>query len=404
MSIYSVYTKIESNVSADKLLYDLTIYRMDSKKRKHYILSGVSKQPVQSNYETLKHQTIDTVDPTTTIYMVEIILYRKHLGNVFPALKEPFIRMYTLDELVTGKACSEKKRENACYFESTGHTESESKGDNTIELRLTVPERQFIAKEYPVDTQKDLFKKDLFDFELTARLDHFDYPYQGTTSLCGPAALFYSLLMDRPDIYEQSARELWQYGITKIGRLRIIPGNSCKRPFGSFYYESGREKISGLDWITLASLRDSENSIMSYSNAEYEAAGVTMWGKLSEWFEKIGYQKIFDNISLSSSNLKDILDLNECHKKGYLVVSLISAGMLTGLPNQDTSSKNHWVVWNGTLAGVDDLALTIDTNLDTIVNLNCFSWGEVKAWIKKEKSLNYVLNHIFGALVFKRVL
>jgi len=129
-----------------------------------------------------------------------------------------------------------------------------------------------------------------------------------------------------------------------------------------------------------------------------------MWGMLSEWFEKVGYQKVFDNISLSTSNLKDILDLNEYHNRGYLVVSLISAGMLTGLPNQDTSRKNHWVVWNGTLAGVDDSVLTNETNLDTVVNLNCFSWGEVKAWVKKEKSLNYVLNHIFGALVFKRVL
>lgn len=404
MSIYSVYTKIESNVSADKLLYDLTIYRMDSKKRKHYILSGVSKQPVQSNYETLKHQTIDTVDPTTTIYMVEIILYRKHLGNVFPALKEPFIRMYTLDELITGKACSEKKRENACYFESTGHTESESKGDNTIELRLTVPERQFIAKEYPVDTQKDLFKKDLFDFELTTRLDHFDYPDQGSTSLCGPAALFYSLLMDRPDIYEQSARELWKYGTTKIGRLRITPGDNCKKPSGSFYYENGTVKVRGLDWITLASLRDSENSIFSYSSAEDEAAGVTMWGKLSEWFEKAGYQKVFDNISLSSSNLKDIIDLNEYQKKGYLVVSLISAGMLLGLPNQDTSNKNHWIVWSGELSSSDGFSVTNETNLNTIVNLNCFSWRQVKIWIKEEKSLSYVLNHMFGALVFKRVL
>ncbi|EEG85150.1 hypothetical protein PROPEN_03519 [Proteus penneri ATCC 35198] len=132
---------------------------MDSSKKKHYILSGISKQPVQSNYETLKHQTSETTDLTTTIYMVEIMLYRKHLGNVSPALKEPFIRMYTLDDLIAGKACSEKKRENACYFESTGQTELESKGDNTIELRISVPERQFIAKEYPVGSPRDLFKK-----------------------------------------------------------------------------------------------------------------------------------------------------------------------------------------------------------------------------------------------------
>ncbi|WP_337236687.1 hypothetical protein [Proteus faecis] len=404
MSTYTVYTKIESNVPADNLLYDLAIYRMDPSKRKHYILSGISKQPVQSNYETLRHQTSDTTDPTTTIYMVEIMLYRKHLSNVFPALKEPFIRMYTLDELVAGKACSEKKRENACYFESTGKTELESKGDNTLELRISVPERQFIAKEYPVGSPKDPFKKDLFERELLQRMNHSDYPDQGTTSLCGPATLFYRLLIDRPDVYEQAARELWQYGATKIGDLRITPSNGCKNPSGSFYYESGRAKVSGLDWITLASLRDSGNTIFSYSSAEDEASGVTMWGMLSEWFEKAGYQKVFDNTSLSSSSFKDILDLNEYQRKGYLVVSLISAGMLTGLPNQDTLNKNHWIVWNAPLTGIDNSVITNETSLDTVVDLNCFSWGEVKGWIKKESSLEYFRKHTFGALVFKRIL
>ncbi len=332
------------------------------------------------------------------------MLYRKNLENIVSVLKEPFIKIYTLDELVAGEAYSEKKRENACYFESTGQTELESKGDNTIELRISVPERQFVAKEYPAGSQRDPFKKELFEFELIRRLNNFNYPYQGSTSLCGPAALFYSLLIDRPDIYEQSARELWLYGKTKIGKLRITPGNSCKKPSGLFYYENGRAKISGLDWITLASLRDSENSVMSYSTAEDEAAGVTMWGKLSEWFEKVGYQKVFDNISLSTSNLKDVLDLNEYYNKGYLVVSLISAGMLTGLPNQDTLNKNHWIVWNNDLRNVDNSMITAQTNLDTIVDLNCFSWGEVKGWVKADKSLSYFLKHTFGAIVFKKVL
>ncbi len=336
--------------------------------------------------------------------MVEIMLYRK-IGNTSePALRSPFIRMYTLEDLISGKACSESKRENACYFESNGQTKPVSDGDNTIELKITVPERQFIAKEYPANSAKDPFKKDSFDFELVQRLNHFDYPDQGTTSLCGPAALFYSILVDRPDIYEQAARELWLYGKTKIGKLEIVPTESCKRPSGSFYRDSGRLKVSGLDWITLASLRDSENIIFSYGSAEDEAAGVTMWGMLSEWFEKVGYEKVFDNISLSSSKLEDILTLNQYQQKGYVVVSLISAGMLTGLPNTDTSNKNHWIVWNGTITGTDGTTLTDQVNLDTIVNLKCFSWGEVKPWVKENKPLSYVLNHTFGALVFKPVL
>lgn len=392
-------------------MYPPNLYRMTyqsteqtKNKTKTYLLSGISKQSLLADYQTQKHQTIDTTDPVTTTYMVEIMLYRK-IGNTSePALRSPFIRMYTLEDLISGKACSENKRENACYFESNGQTKPVSDGDNTIELKITVPERQFIAKEYPANSAKDPFKKDSFDFELVQRLNHFDYPDQGRTSLCGPAALFYSILVDRPDIYEQAAKELWLYGKTKIGKLSIAPSNSCKKPSGSFYYDNGRAKVSGLDWITLASLRDSENAIFSYSSAEDEAAGVTMWGMLSEWFEKVGYQKVFDNISLSSSNLKDVLYLNEYQKKGYLVVSLISAGMLTGLPNTDTSNKNHWIVWNGALTGSDNSDITNETSLNTMVDLNCFSWGEVKGWVKRDSSLSYFLNHTFGALVFKRVL
>lgn len=403
MSTYTVSTKIESNVPADNLLYDLTIYRMDSSKKKHYILSGISKQPVQSNYETLKHQTSETTDLTTTIYMVEIMLYRKHLGNISPALKEPFIRMYTLDDLIAGKACSEKKRENACYFESTGQAELESKGDNTIELRISVPERQFIAKEYPVGSSRDPFKKDLLEFELLQRMDHFDYPNQRHTSLCGPAALFYSLLIDRPDIYAQSAKELWQYGMTNIGSLKISPSKGCKNPTGAFYDDDGREKVSGLDWVTLASIRDSENAIMSYSEVDDQVAGITMWGALAEWFEKVGYIKIFSNISFSHSNLQDIVTLNNYIEQGYRVVSLISAGMLERFGSGSSSAKNHWIVWESPVLGDSGESLSLQTDKNTIVNVKAFSWGTVETQVRPNHSLEYFLKHTFGALVFKKV-
>ncbi|WP_239450328.1 MULTISPECIES: hypothetical protein [Proteus] len=162
MSVYSVYTKIESNVPANNLLYDLSIYRMDENKRKIYLLPLVSKQSLQSNYETLKHQTVDTDDPLITTYIVEIMLYRKNRLLTQQALKKPFRRLYTLEDLTLGKACSEKKRENACYFESSGQTKLANEGDNTIKLQLTVPERQFIAKEYPIGSAKDPFEKSLF--------------------------------------------------------------------------------------------------------------------------------------------------------------------------------------------------------------------------------------------------
>ncbi|MDS1056736.1 hypothetical protein XB82_15035, partial [Acinetobacter baumannii] len=72
------------------------------------------------------------------------------------------------------------------------------------------------------------------------------------------------LQKDRPDVYAQAAWELWRYGKTKIGELAISPGEGCKHPSGMFYTSGGKARILGLDWMTLAGLRDSENTVLSF--------------------------------------------------------------------------------------------------------------------------------------------
>ncbi|MBC8948508.1 hypothetical protein [Xenorhabdus sp. TS4] len=399
MPTYSVYTQIKSNVPAEKLFYDLIIFRQDAEGN-HHILLDVEKAQLQSNYETQKHITQETDDDLSVIYIMQIMLYRKHGSNTIQALQAPFKKMYTLGEFVAGKACSDNKRENACYFESTAETKPVSDGDNTIELKITIPERVFIAKEYPVGHEKDPFEKSKIESEIQDRIAKKTYPRQGWASLCGPAAFFYCLQKDRPDIYEQSARELWKYGKTKIGRLEIKPGDGCRHPSGSFY-NNGAPTISGLDWITLASLRDSENAIFSYNQVEAETAGVTMWGKLTEWFEKAGYEKIFDNISIfSHSNINDIITLNDYIRKEYIVVSLISVGMLNGSAGE-TSGKNHWIVWEGEVSSKGK-SINLDSE-NEIVNLNMFTWGGISERVKPNNNLNYFLKHTFGGLVFKPI-
>ncbi|PHM40251.1 transposase [Xenorhabdus mauleonii] len=403
MPTYAVQTKIESNVPAENLLYDLAIYRQDAKGNFH-ILLDVFQEKLQSNYETQQHVTQETDDELSVIYIMHIMLYRKHDSNIFPALQAPFKKMHTLGELASGKACSDKKRENACYFESTIETKPVSDGDNTVELKITIPERPFIAKEYPIGHPDDPFEKSKIESQIQGRVSKRTYPRQGWASLCGPAAFFYCLQMDRPDIYEQAARELWQYGKTKIGQLEIKPGDGCRHPKGSFYdlrYNPQREKISGLDWVTLASLRDSENMIFSYDEVEYQTSGITAWWSLSDWFEKAGYEKVFSNVGLSSCNIKDLITLNDYYSNGYHVVTLISAGMLYEYGDKETSGKNHWVVWNGTVKNYQNEEIKEDFDLNQHVDLNLFSWGFVKNQVKPGKTLDYFLGKTFGGLVLK---
>ncbi|OTA14399.1 transposase [Xenorhabdus beddingii] len=360
----------------------------------------VFQAKLQSNYETQRHVTQETDDDLSVIYIMQIMLYRKHGSNTIQALQAPFKKMYTLGEFVSGKACSDKKRENACYFESTIETKPVSDGDNTVELKITIPERPFIAKEYPIGHKDDPFEKSKIESQIQNRLSKRNFPDQGGASLCGPAAFFYCLQMDRPDIYEQAARELWRYGKTKIGELEIKPGDGCRHPKGSFYNQYG-SRISGLDWLTLASLRDSENIIMDYDEVSDQVPGITAWWTLSDWFEKAGYEKIFSNVGLSHCNINDLVTLGDYYNKGYHVVTLISAGMLSDFGNTETSGKNHWIVWEGVVRNYGKENITNNSDFNQYVNLNLFSWGKVEPQIKNNKSLDYVLNHVFGGLVFK---
>lgn len=68
-------------------------------------------------------------------------------------------------------------------------------------------------------------------------------------------------MIDRPDLYVKCVIDLWENGKAKIKNLSIKPSGNCKKPKS---LGDDRNKINGVDWITLASLRDSENIAFSY--------------------------------------------------------------------------------------------------------------------------------------------
>ncbi|WP_278809231.1 hypothetical protein [Obesumbacterium proteus] len=389
MAVYHLSTRISSNVSVDFLLYDLCIYRMDSE-RNRYSLVNVKQQLFLGNYETQSHMTGDINESLSTIYIMEMKLYRKTMLHTHCVTSVPFTKMYTLEDFVSGKAWSPLKRENPCYFESKGTAKPESQGGETKQIKITIPERPFIAKEYPVGTPQDPFKKSKIEADIQDRFCHLSYPSQSGASVCGPAAFFYCVQMDRPDVYAQAVWELWRYGKTKIGRLTIAPGEGCKHPSGMFYTNEGQPRILGLDWMTLAGLRDSENTVLSFDTLDSPLAGVTIWQTLTEWFEKAGYEMVFSNVGITQAGVQGIRDLNKYVEQGYKVVTLINDGLLEGSAN-NTTLPTHWVVWDG--------SVTQDDN--GYVNLKLFSWGRSANWIKQRKDLQFFIKRFFGGMVFK---
>ncbi len=223
------------------------------------------------------------------------------------------------------------------------------------------------------------------------------YPDQGPTSLCGPAAFFYCLLVDRPDLYVKCVIDLWEKGEAQIKSLRIKPSENCKKPKSLMREVSNY--INGVDWITLASLRDSENMILDYDEESDKVAGITLEGKIKQWFLKVGATILYSNVTYGFHINKDKLLRLVAYKQQYPqshIISLINAGLLS---KKETffKFKSHWIVWktipqsNG--KDIDSTTQNVDT-----IEQNVITWGYDNYEVPPRELQQY-LSYNFGSLV-----
>ncbi len=207
---------------------------------------------------------------------------------------------------------------------------------------------------------------------------------QGTSSLCGPSALLYSLIKKNPEAYATYITQLYDNGSAKIGSLEVKPSSGTRN------YKVPKDKIHPVDWMGLASLRDSENLAMSYSSVDDAAAGITMPGKLADWFTKAGFSSVKNvtNVLITKSK-SDIEAADKLRTQGSRVCLFINADMLdSATQNNKSVIPNHWVVLS---AGVnffegDRITLTI------------FTWGEGMRAVPQtgDLSLSSFLNNFYG--------
>lgn len=208
---------------------------------------------------------------------------------------------------------------------------------------------------------------------------------QGAASLCGPAALLHNIATDRPGEYARYAIDLFEKGQASLGRLYIKPGSDVRD-----YTPSG---IGEVDWLTMASLRDSENWFFDYDTTAKEFAGITLPGELADWFRKSGYSDVQEDTNLTNMTHKGsgtVEDANELFAKGYRVCLFISANMME---EKDQSwrgdiTTRHWIVQRSRI----DLS-------GGKAKVTVFSWGDGTYQIphgSKELSDDEFLGNFYG--------
>ena len=159
---------------------------------------------------------------------------------------------------------------------------------------------------------------------------------------------------------------------------------------------------------TLASLRDTENSFFDFDSPDDQIPGITTAGDLKTWFKKAGAEiiyeintKIINHITGPKLTLKDLCRLNSYVREDTHVVMLITSRMFdTRVP---IATKNHWIVLADKLKLINGHEVTEQTLLTELVELTCFSWGEVKDHLLENTTLADVMKYSYAAFVISKI-
>jgi len=202
---------------------------------------------------------------------------------------------------------------------------------------------------------KCIDKREDFTKSLKARARNSRLIQQGDTPLCGPAAFMHCLAKDKRDDYVHYVLDLAEKGEGRLGNLRVKPGSACLNST-----DIGSDPV---DWVSLASLRDSTNHFFSMRSYESEVAGITTGGALAYWFNSTGWYHAV-NLSFyqslkTQSRFKHLLDMNQ-RADGHICL-LIRSAIITNHSSSDTGFKK----WNGsgtpkTYLGTPDHWIVLD--------------------------------------------
>jgi len=214
---------------------------------------------------------------------------------------------------------------------------------------------------------------------------------QARTPLCGPAAFMHCIASKWPAEYVDYVLDLAEEGKGTLGKLIVEPRDDCLNA-------SLGNAIDPVDWVALASLRDSTNRSKPMDRTDAEFAGITLGGALAGWFKKTDWFSACSNSSgpLSSRSFEHLLGINQ--RLNSHICLLIRSAIITtgttfdigykkphsGTPKTLTGFPDHWVVLKGRInidhkpappPGIlrgDDLNNLMHKQLD----FRLWSWGE----------------------------
>lgn len=199
----------------------------------------------------------------------------------------------------------------------------------------------------------NLRRRDVAD-SLRVRVDDPDKIDQFSTNTCGVASFVRNWAIDDPVGYAWLGIQLYETGRGRIDNprsksVKIISSHEALRKHPLPQDSQGRPMDSA-DWIILASVRHSYNSVMQYPDPVFGEAisAINFPGDVVGLFRAAGYQKIVDGTNWwSSRGYENAMKAGQLCDSGWRVVLLINARLLDEDRFSSTAlvtSSDHWVV------------------------------------------------------------
>ena len=205
----------------------------------------------------------------------------------------------------------------------------------------TVQFKRFLAAK-PKCMFSGAFRQDnsMFNDFILAVEARIKEPYlinQDKVNLCGPNAFFYCVATRYPDHYARYMIDLWTNGEAYLGKLHVKPSQACLKA-------SLSGAIAPVDWVALASLRDSSNSFFNFDEIDDATGGITYPGDMAQWFRSTLFSSVENQTNLvRRANLANLQQAQRRYGANKSVCMLISS-KVTSLNKKVNALPNHWVV------------------------------------------------------------
>lgn len=170
---------------------------------------------------------------------------------------------------------------------------------------------------------------------------------QGDANVCGPAAMLFSLLEDHPGAYAQFAIALYEKGRANIGKDSIEPESRVCQ------YAPPSGSIDPVDWLTMASMRDSANWYLCFDSVKdklrVNLAAATTPMEMAWWFSRAGYYDVTEDANLvahqtDSRNMHRATQLFNSSVPGTASACSLTLRWLTTERNRSPEVPFSWIV------------------------------------------------------------